>query len=74
MGIKERDYPVMGVIKDDGAGDRDTELVVGEVLVDVVEVRAVGPERAAFVEHCIHNGGKDHGDDVGDSDGTKHHL
>jgi hypothetical protein len=27
---------------------------VGEVLVDVVQVRAVGPERITAIEHYIH--------------------
>jgi hypothetical protein len=47
----------MCVIEDDGAGDGDAELVVGEVLVDVVQVRAVGPESVAAVEHYTHNNG-----------------
>lgn len=41
----------MSVIEDDGAADGDAELVVREVLVDFVEVRTVGPERIAAVEH-----------------------
>ena len=45
-------YPLIGVIQDDGAGHRDAELVVVEVLVDIIQVRDVGPESSAALEHC----------------------
>ena len=48
-------YPLIGVIQDDGAGHRDAELVVVEVLVDIIQVRDVGPESSAALEHCTHH-------------------
>lgn len=45
---------LVGVIEDDGAADRDTELIVSEILVNVIKVRAVWPERSTAIEHCTH--------------------
>lgn len=48
-------YPLIGVIQDDGTGHGDTELVVVKILVDIIQVRDVGPESSAALEHCTHH-------------------